>query len=399
MGFTQNFPRRTGAHCVPGAAAAATDVLMLSMRQLDDLVAYCMTYEFEDVISEMTGAHRIDVGDEPALEFSRRVYKLSRYATGSRQLARMVTPPPAVVELDRDYELFFPTFNHAYELFALATIPDWRKRCRVAACYVAELWVKELPEYLLELLGDFDHIFLGVSNPVAEVARIAGRPCSYLPIAADVLRFTPYPDPPPRHIDVCNIGRRSAVTHGALLRLARERRIHYHFDTVAASGIDKKQRSFHVHDAAEHRLLLAGVLQRSRYYFASRARVNEPEFTLGREEISGRYYEGAAAGSVMIGEPPDSDEFRRLFDWEDAVIRVPFDCPDIADRLVELDRDPQRLADIARRNTHQAALRHDWSHRLRSVFQTLGIRETPAMQARDQRLQQIAAMAEGALAR
>lgn len=371
------------------------EVLLLSMRRLADLVAYSMTYEFEDVIAEATAADRIDVGEEARLEFARRSYKLLRYVSGSRRLARALAPPPSTVRLTRDYELFFPTFNHAYELFALATIPDWRKRCRIAACFVAELWVKELPGYLLELLSDFDHIFIGVQSPASEVARISGRPCSFLPMAADVIKFSPWPEPPQRHIDVCNIGRRSAATHGALLRLARNRSISYYYDTVAASGIDKKQRTFRVQDASEHRLLLAWLLQRSRYYFANRARANEPEFTMGHQEISGRFYEGAAAGTVMIGDPPAGEVFQKLFDWPDAVIRVPFDSPDIGRILQELDRDPERLARISRANAHHAALRHDWVHRLHTVYDTLGLPLTDAMCAREARLQTLADLARG----
>ena len=37
---------------------------------------------------------------------------------------------------------------------------------------------------------------------VEEVARISGRPCSYLPLASDVLKLTPYPNLPERSIDV-----------------------------------------------------------------------------------------------------------------------------------------------------------------------------------------------------
>src|SRR6185437_14622537 len=103
-----------------------------------------------------------------------------------------------------------------------------------------------LPKYLLELLAEFDHIFVGVQHVVDEVSQIVGVPCGYLPAAADVLRFAPYPDFPSRTIDVCNIGRRSQVTHAALLGLARERRLFYYYDTVAASGPDRKQRTFRV---------------------------------------------------------------------------------------------------------------------------------------------------------
>jgi hypothetical protein len=265
----------------------------------------------------------------------------------------------------------------------------------VAACFVNELWAHLLPRYLLELLAEFDHVFLGMRHPVGEVARMVGRPCSYLPLAVDVLRFSPFPELPPRAIDVCNIGRRSAATHDALVRLARDRRIFYYYDTVGASGPGQKQRTFHVDNASEHRLLLASLLQRSRYFIANRGRVNEPEFTMGRDEISGRFYEGAAAGTVMLGEPPRTEEFERQFSWPDAVIGLPFDSPEVARLLLDLNEDPARLGRIRRDNVRNAALRHDWVHRLRTVFDTLGIPPTEAMLARESRLQELAALAAG----
>ncbi len=263
-------------------------MLQLSMRRMHDLVAFCLPYEFEDVVADVTGADRVEPENYRALEFARRAYKLLRLTTRSRRLARALAPRPGALRLTRDYELFFPAFNNAFELFSLFSVPDWRQRCRVAACFISEIWANDVPEYLLELLAGFDHLFLGVRHPTQEVARIVGRPCTYLPLAVDVLRFAPQPHAPPRAIDVCNIGRRSPVTHEALLRLARERRIFYYYDTVRASGESGKQMTFRVNNASEHRLLLASLLQRSRYYLANRARVNEPEIIEGREEISRR---------------------------------------------------------------------------------------------------------------
>jgi hypothetical protein len=377
---------------IPGGG----DVLLLSMRRLANLVAYCMAYEFEDVMSQVTRADRVEADDLAALELSRRAYKLVRYGTGSRSLARAVSPQPSVVRLERDYDLFVPIFNHTHELYALATIPGWRKRCRYAACFISELWLHLLPRYLVEQLADFDHIFLGVYHCVDEVARISGRPCSYLPPAADVLRFSPAPQFPARVIDVYNIGRRSQVTHQALMRAAQAREIFYCYDTVAASGIDQKQRTFRVQNASEHRTLLANMLQRTRYYFANRARVNEPEYTRGRDEISGRFYEGAAAGAVMIGEAPQIDSFNKQFDWTDAVIHVPFDSPDISRILAQLDADSARLARIRRNNIINAALRHDWLYRVRTVFDAFHLTHTPAMFERQQRLQALASLPESA---
>ena len=372
------------------------NVLLLSMRRLADLVAYCIPYEFEDLIVEVTGADRVEADNQPALDLSRRAYKLGRFATGSARLACRLSPAPSTVRLQRDYELFLPIFNEPHELYTLATIPDWRKRCRFAACYVIEVWLHLLPRYLLEHLAAFDHIFLGTYHCVEEIANITGRPCSYLPLAADVLRFAPAPDFPARLIDVYNIGRRSQIAHQALMSLANDRRILYCYDTVAASGLDKKQRTFRVQNAAEHRLLLANMLRRSRYYIANRARVNEPEYTAGRDEISSRLYEGAAAGAVMIGEPPRLASFKQAFGWRDALIEVPFDSSDIADILAKLDADPQRLASIRRNNVRNAALQHDWLHRLREVFSTFGIPPTPAMLEREGQLQILAALPDSA---
>jgi len=364
------------------------------MRRLADLVAYCAQYEFEDVIAEVTGADRVEVDDAASLEFSRRAYKLLRRGTRSPRLARALAPAPSTVRLERDYELFFPVFNHTHELYALRTLPDWRARCRVAACFITEAWAHLLPGYLLELLAEFDHVFVGTRHCVEEIARITGRPCSYLPQAADVLRFSPWPNQPPRDIDVCNIGRRSPITHEALIRLAAARRIFYYFDTFAGgSGRDKKQRTFRVADPRQHRLLLASLLQRSRYFLANRSRVNEPEHTGGHEEIAGRFYEGAAAGAVMLGEPPNADQFRSQFGWPDAVIRMPFNSPDVERVLADLDADPERLARIRYENARQAALRHDWLHRLESVFATLGLNPTPAMHARRRHLIDLAGSA------
>jgi hypothetical protein len=368
-------------------------VLQLSMRRIHDLVAFCAPYEFEDVVQEATGADRVEPSNFQAIERARRFYKLGRMVTLSRRLARSLTPDLDVEGLTRDYDLFFPVFNHPFELFALAAVPGWRSRCRVAACFVSEIWVQEIPEYLIELLADFDHVFIGISHPAAEVARIVGKPCTYLPLATDVLRFAPWPDPPERAIDVCNIGRRSEVTHAALVRMARERRIFYYYDTVRASGERGKQMTFRVGNASEHRLLLASLLQRSRYYVSNRARVNEPEVTEGREEISARFYEGVAAGAALVGVPPRSPGFRRQFDWPDAVIEMPFDCPDIADRLAALDADAGRMQRIARENVRQAALRHDWIHRLFTVYETLGLPPSEGMLARKERLRALAAQA------
>jgi hypothetical protein len=363
------------------------DVLLLSLRKVEDVVAYCAQYEFEDVISSVVDADMAAPEKLDGVELSRKAYKLVRYLSGSRELAGAVVRPLAPRRGNEEYDLFLPVFSHPYQLFALSCVPDWRKRCRKAVCFIVEAWAEMLPGYLLELLSEFDHVFIAAQHVIGPVSKLIGRPCTYMPQGVDTLRFCPWPDPPLRSIDVCNIGRRSPVTHEKLLERARQGRIFYYYDTIKPAA---KQVTFHVSSGAEHRFLLASLLKRSRYFIANRARANQPELTRGRDEIAGRFFEGAAAGAIVLGDPPNIDEFRSRFDWPDAVIPMPFDAPEVAIRIEELDADPCRQARIRKDNVANALLRHDWVHRLRTILESIGVAPPPRMLAREARLRSLA---------
>jgi hypothetical protein len=379
------------ADVTPVVSGAGGGTLILSMRRLEDLVAFTTTYEFEDVIADVTGADRVEPANGRTLEFMRRVYKASFAATRSMRMSRALAPFPGAFRFRRRYDLFLPIFHNPYELFALAAVPGWRRHCTKAACFITELWLRDLPRYLLELLAEFDHVFVSTRQIVEQVRDLTRQPCTYLPQAADTLRFCPGRNAPTRSIDVCNVGRRSPVTHAALLAAAAERDLFYYYDTVRASGAGGKQITFRVQDPREHRLLYANLLRRSRYFIANKARANEPEVTRGADEIAGRFFEGAAAGTVMVGVPPESPAFAQHFGWPDAVIPTPFDAPDIADILARLDADPRRVEGIRRRNVAESLLRNDWVHRLVTIFGTVGLEPTPGMLQRVARLRAIAA--------
>ncbi len=380
-------PERRGQH-IEWVSRRDSNVLLLSLRNVEDVVAYCAQYEFEDVISSVAPADMAAPERLDGVELSRKAYKLVRYLSGSRRLAGAVVRPLSPPVLDKDYDLFLPVFSHPHQLFALSCVPEWRKRCRKAACFIVEAWDDMLPGYLLELLGEFDHLFIAAQHVIPTVSKMIGRPCSYMPQGVDALRFCPWPDPPLRSIDVCNIGRRSPVTHENLLEAARQGKIFYYYDTIKPAA---KQVTFRVSSGPEHRFLLANLLKRSRYFIANRARANQPEMIRGRDEIAGRFFEGVASGAVVLGDPPNIEEFRERFDWPDAVIPMPFDARDVAKRIEELDADPARQARIRKENVANALLRHDWVHRLRTILESVGVAPPPRMLAREARLASLAA--------
>lgn len=369
--------------------------LILSSRQIADFVGYAALYEFEDMIAEVTGAGIAQVTNNAGVEALRKLNKLARTLAPRSALPHALQSVPGGVSLHGQLELFLPVFNHVFEVYALGAVRDWRKRCKVAACYLGEAWNSQLPSYLVEQLREFDHIFVGVQGSVETIGTLSGRPCTYLPRAVDALRFCPHPELSNRQIDVCNVGRRASDTHAALLELARTKRFFYYYDTMRARAPGVNAISFSVIDHTEHRELLAALLGRSRYFIANRAVIDQPELTGMQQEISGRFYEGAAAGAVMLGDPPDTDEFRRQFFWQDAIIPVPFHAPHIGSIIAELDRDPARLAKVRQSNVVNALRHHDWVYRLRSMLDTLGLPVTPGLVAREQKLWGLAAEIEG----
>jgi hypothetical protein len=250
-------------------------------------------------------------------------------------------------------------------------------------CFVDEIWGKGLTSRKSELrvLSRFDHVFVGTQGSVESLAELTGRTCTYLPASVDAVALCPYPGSATRVIDMYWMGRRSAPTHQALLELARRERWFYLYDTLEQCNVP---------DPRAHRRHLAELLQRTRYFFAYTGKVNATEQTGGQQEIGSRYFEGAAAGTVMIGEPPVTPWFDKLFGWDDAVVRLPYDSTDPRVLRAVLDLDPSRERAIRNTNVVESLRRHDHVYRWAEVLRRVGLVETQEMVLRRTRLRELA---------
>lgn len=359
-------------------------VLILSKRGYHDHVCRCGGYEFEDIICK---SDVVDVFAPPnSYDAAEKAFKRIKRFTRSSKLANALKPDPNPIVLDREYDLFFVVCTSPWDILSISSIKNWRQKSRKAICYIEEIWRKDIPLWkpLLELLQDFDHVFVAYNDSVKEVAEIVKRPCSYLAPGVDAIEFCPYPKPQARTVDVFNMGRRSEVTHNALLELLQAGKIFYYYDTP---------KNFSVINPQEHRRLLANMLKRSQYFFVNRAKADQRDQINNQSELGYRFFEGAASGSILLGEPLDTDIYREYFDWQDAVIRVPFDCPNIAEVLADLNAQPERLAEIRRNNVVNSLLRHDWVYRWAAVLQEAGLQPAHEMTVRQSHLRQLAEMA------
>ncbi|HXJ41229.1 MAG TPA: glycosyltransferase [Bryobacteraceae bacterium] len=357
-------------------------MLIFSQRNLNRLMYQCFIYEFEDVVGEID---RVDLL-APASLYTTEVRQLAHRVRNTARKSVGMLPVGDIepITVERDYDLFFAVFQFPWQAIYLNRLKGWRKRCGKAACFLAEAWTTMLStsrEYYL-LLAEVDYIFTHSEVSAAALSDLLGRKCYCLPFGVDAERFCPYPAGPERSIDLLSIGRTSPDVHKALLRISADLGLFYHFDTA---------QNFQVRDYIDHRLMLAELLKRSRFTFAYKHNVNMTRLTGGDEALAPRFFEAAAAGSVILGMPPDCDEFRACFDWKDAVIGFPYDTGGVQEILSALIAQPERLVAASLNNVGESLKRHDWAHRWRTVLTTAGLASEPAMKFR---LEQLNCLAE-----
>lgn len=360
-------------------------ILLFSHRNIFEQVVWrCPFQEFQRIIQEVDS---VDVVAPTAKTW---------YQNGKRVALRLgefvnvpLNPGVSTVHVDRDYKTFFTICDGASDLLHLQSLKGWRERCKTKVCWLPEFYVKDIDVYksCIEVLKQFDYvIYMFVANQAfRDILKAQGQ---YLPAGIDTLRFCPYPNPPDRSIDVLSIGRRAPAVHKALLRWAQQENKFYVYDTIAG---------LRAHDLDEHRLMMANMTKRSRYFIVSPGKFDKPAETGGQSEFGYRYFEAAAPGTIMIGmRTPNNPEFDRIFNWEDAVIEVPFNSGAIVDKIRELDKQPERQMRISQTNILQCLLHHDWVYRWESVLKLVGMEPAPALQARKRQLQTLAEMVQAA---
>lgn len=344
-------------------------------------------YEAQDVLCEIDHVDLVCLDAQSGYEFKESWQRRLLYRDVSRRLI-FQNPGLRQVDLKGEYDLFLARCQTHHDFLHINAIRGWKDRCETSVCWIDEMWAAEIPQYKywIHALKQFDHVFVGCKGTVDTLANAIGKPVRWLSGGVDAIRFSPFPNPPARVVDVYSIGRRSEGIHRSLLRMAKEKSMFYVHDTFGGSLSD-------VYDYKQHRDLFSSLTKRSRFFMVAPGKVDVSDETKGQVEIGHRYYEGAAAGAVMIGQAPNCDAFGEMFPWPDAVIPVKPDASDVIEVITQLEASPERTIAISRRNAAEALLRHDWAYRWKQILMVAGLEPLPAMHAREQRMKQLATIA------
>jgi hypothetical protein len=361
-------------------------VCLASMRGTKKLAAWCSNYEFEDVISAVDEVDLVSM--KPGPGFAAREWLVNRmvWRPGVRRIAARTNPGMQVETLKKEYDVFVFVCMNPGDLIYLNSLKGWRDCSKVKVCYMVEFYAGWLREYAfhLGLLRAFDHVMLCFEGSVAAVQDLVGKPVHHVPLGVDALRFTPFPRPPARVIDYYSMGRRSEVIHRALLDMATRDDAFYVYDTVPGMLI---QPSNHV----QHRNLVANLARRSKFFMAFPAKFDHEDETRGQSEVGARFFEGAAAGAVLLGRAPSATSFARDFGWPNAVVDAGTSEQQFRSAIASVKADPDLLDATSRRSAAEALRKFDWAYRWKEILRLIGIAPSPKLAQREGRMHELAA--------
>jgi len=339
-------------------------------------------YEFEDIIRQVDTVDFLAPKPTQWFKYGTRI--ANRLAV---DYACAVNPGIPNINVKKNYDLFFAVVMFPNDLLHVQSLHGWKEHCKISICWMDEFWAFELHKYryFIKLLSQFDYVVVPLVGSLNALRQLVEAECFYLPSGIDAIRFCPYPNPPRRVIDVYSIGRRSEETHRALLRMTEDNQLFYVYDTM---------QGCYVTNPREHRMLYANIATRSKYFIVNPGKIDSPEETGLQSEFGPRFFEGAGSGTIMIGEIPKNDQFKKMFDWPDALIHLPFHSSNIGTIINELDKEPDRLRNIRRNNVVHSLLRHDWVYRWEVLLKTVGLDPLPELLDRKRRLDNLARTVE-----
>lgn len=362
-------------------AKSPARILVATPRRFMKSVVWAYLYELEDIIGAVDHVDFVHFEYEPGSgrRLNRKGGKIERVLGWGLERATRLKP----IRLQQDYDLFFCVLLSPFHLNYISAIQGLRDHCRSSACLIIEVWKDQIEQYpeMLRVVADFDDVYVGSSQVSEVVGKVVSGRCEYLPPSIDAIRFCPWPNPPNRTIDMYQMGRRSPKTHDALMEIAARDNFFYYFDSTNGSAF----RNY-----ADHRIHLANLIKRSSFFVANRAKADLPKQTNGQDEIGLRFFEGAAAGAVMIGDYPKCPEFHQYFDWPDAVIQLDFGSTEVGELIRELEAQPERLTRIRHDNVVNSLRRYDFLYRWDHILARAGLRVSDRSQIRRQVLAELA---------
>lgn len=358
-------------------------IYIISKRGLFSSIVMDGVYEVEDILASCCEA-------EILVPKSRKITKLIHTAKLPKQevINRIIGKTVGNFQkvnytLFNDSKILLLFCLNGADLSILESIPEWRKKFDIVAAFICDAWIikNNYPKYTSQL----DHLFVPMPEIMDDLEKKLGVSVSLIPFAADVLGHggaggnRPY--------DLVSFGRTPSNYNDAFLEKFNypiSSRIYYRFRPRAEvmypeksyeERLDKQDLNKFFEQLKKGNLCLC---------FDGQHTTEVRKFP--HPFVTQRWFYAAATGCGIIGKAPKNNLLKELFDWEDATIELPDDPQEAVELTEALLKDSSRLEAISKRNYYESLKSHDWRHRLRDMFNIMGVSLPPGLVAQLQLL-------------
>jgi len=313
------------------------EIYILSLRNIEKTPAMSCVVEFEDVVVSSMDAKLLLVGEEIASANSILfLAAISIYSIDN--VLRTIN----VSKFSAIYAYLFDPFNNYND---------------------HSLKIRKLISSHYRSIHKLSHLFVPFRESVDSFHVLYDIPVSYVPLAADVIGKGGYD--PHKIIDVNGYGRQPTELCQLLSERFNQRHSNRVFHHTNCASIGK------INDFYAHRRLFWHLLRKSKIALVFDATYTAPN-SFPFSFIPQRLSESFAAGCVIAGIRPSSQDMNELFNWPDAFIDLPDDVFGMFDSIESILQNYD-LETIGRRNYAECLARHDWRHRLIDIANILDL--------------------------
>lgn len=319
---------------------------------------YGVLRDFEDEIIRITGGERVESPFRKLPGFvERRVGHGTRYG----ELRKLIPKAEHHLKADVLWAVLMGPESFALDLFR-----KWDDGVGLKILYLFDTMEQQLPSIRRVLKStNWDYTFTSFAGAVPFLEEQTQRRWLVAPQGVKLERFYPAP-PQEKLISFCAFGRRLENVHQSVKAYCQATGKHYEYTT--ATGMQPQL------DPRESYEMYAWHLNHAIFNFCWPVERTNPTRVRTFSPITCRWFEAAASGNVIIGQPPTDPTFESIF-GKDFVLSIDADAGVKAlnqfwDNLWS-ERERRLQAALERRE--RLSQQWSWEGRVREILRTVGV--------------------------
>jgi hypothetical protein len=315
---------------------------------------YGMQRDFEQTIREETD------GLDYALP-SKKLF--NRFGPGMRGWNLRKFIPKETCNLP-DHQLWIPLMGP--ELFPFWRRKNWDNGKKKIVVYLFDT-LNHQGQYIKEMVaeGKIDYLVTSFPNSVNWLETITKRKWHSVPQGINTSRFYPLKDSENPQIAFSSYGRRLPEFHKVLKLFCEKNKQHYDF-TVTQGLIPGS-------DPCDNYGIYAWHLRQSWFTVCWPVELTNPQRAPTFSPMTCRWFEAAASGSIIIGQPPKDPAFEEFF-GKDFVEKIDPNSSqkDQETRLNQLWEKREELRSIKKKVLQERISQWTWSNRVQQIKSIVG---------------------------